>query len=152
MVIYTCTCQYWKRINCEILDEESDRTSPTPPSRLTPPSEQVASPSSGNETQTEHESDNEYVKKCCLDFFCCMDWLFRSSEVDEFNSEQIPIATESNNTQILEQQPCDTTNNDQQTTSDDRDNQSLRIIIKFLNDTRKEISASPNDTISKVKE
>ena len=43
-----------------ILDDESDRASATPPSRLTPPSEQIpASPSSGNETQTEHESENE---------------------------------------------------------------------------------------------
>ncbi len=79
-------------------------------------------------------------------------YLFRSSEVDEFNSEQIPTTAESNTAEILEQPPCDITNNDQQTTSNDQDNQSLRIIIKFLNDTRKEISANPNDTISKVKE
>jgi len=36
-------------------EEELERTSPTPPSRLTPPNEQVVSPLSGNETQTEHE-------------------------------------------------------------------------------------------------
>lgn len=47
-------------INDRIVDEESDRASATPPSRLTPPSEQIpASPSSSNETQTEHESENE---------------------------------------------------------------------------------------------
>jgi hypothetical protein len=43
-----------------ILEDESERASSTPPSRLTPPpNEQAISPSSGNETQTEHESDNE---------------------------------------------------------------------------------------------
>ncbi|CAF0771851.1 unnamed protein product [Adineta steineri] len=114
-------------------EEESERTSPTPPSsRLTPAHEQSVSLSSGNETQTEHESDNE------------------SSEIDEFNSDQIPIVPElkqqSSNTNPIE------TNNHQQTTSDERENQSLKIIIKFLNDTRKEISANPNDTISTIKQ
>lgn len=44
------------------------------------------------------------------------------------------------------------TNNDQPITSDEQENQSIRITIKFLNDTRKEISANLNDTILKVKE
>jgi len=44
------------------------------------------------------------------------------------------------------------TNNYQQTTSDEIENQSLRITIKFLNETQKEILANPNDTISKVKQ
>lgn len=83
--------------------------------------------------------------------------LFRSSDVDEFNSEQIPIITESNTSQIQEPLQCNNinsieTNNYQQTTSDEIENQSLRIIIKFLNETQKEILANPNDTISKVKQ
>jgi hypothetical protein len=84
--------------------------------------------------------------------------LFRSSEIDEFNSEQIPITTESNISQIQEQlqrnnniNPIEI-NNYQQATSDESDNQSLKITIKFLNDTQKEISANLNDTISKVKQ
>jgi len=32
------------------------------------------------------------------------------------------------------------------------ENQSLKIIIKFLNETQKEVLANPNDTISKVKQ
>jgi hypothetical protein len=72
--------------------------------------------------------------------------LFRSSEVDEFNSEQIP--TESNPSPIQEQPQ----NNYQQTTSDERENQSLRITIKFLDETQKEILANPNDTIFNVKQ
>jgi hypothetical protein len=85
-----------------------------------------------------------------------LSWLFRSSETDEFNSEQIPIPAESNNTQVPEYQESNTnpieTNNHQQTTSDEGENQSFKIVIKFLNDTRKEISANPNDTISKIKQ
>lgn len=45
--------------SCFLLEEESDQTSSTPPSRVTPPNEQTVSPPSGNETQTEHETDNE---------------------------------------------------------------------------------------------
>lgn len=48
------------RCSSDILEEEeSERASSTPPSRSTPPGEQAPLPSSGNDTQTEHESDNE---------------------------------------------------------------------------------------------
>ena len=39
------------------IEEESERLSSTPPSRLTPPNEQSTLPDG---TQIEHESDNEY--------------------------------------------------------------------------------------------
>ncbi|UJR31589.1 hypothetical protein I4U23_019075 [Adineta vaga] len=119
-------------------NEESERASSTSPSRLTPPNDQTISPSSGNDTQTEHESDNE------------------SSETEEFICEQRSTENQSINPTISEQS-CSNTNsieesNHQQTTSDEQENQSLKIIIKFLNETRKEISANPNDTISKIKQ
>ncbi|CAF3026343.1 unnamed protein product [Rotaria sp. Silwood2] len=119
-------------------EDESERTSSVSPSRLTPSNEQSTFPSSENEIQTEHESDNE------------------SSDVDEFNSEQIPLVTESNITQIQQSECRHTnsvdTNNQQQTTSNEEESESLKIIIKFLNDTKKEILANSNDTISKIKQ
>lgn len=133
----------------KFLEEESERTSPTPPSRLTPPNEQPIPTLSGNETQTEHESDNEYDQSI-YHIYLFISLLFRSSENEEFNSEQIPLATELNNIQISEQHQCSNIN--QQTTSDEGENPLLRITIKFLNDTRKEISANSNDTISKIKQ
>jgi len=59
-----------------------------------------------------------------------------SSEVEEFLPEQIPVSSESIQ---------------QSHESIEEENQSLRIIIKFLNETQKIILANPNDTISKVK-
>ncbi|CAF0863277.1 unnamed protein product [Rotaria sordida] len=119
-------------------EEESERASSISPSRLTPSNEQSTFPSSGNEIQTEHDSDNE------------------SSDIDEFNSEQIPLVTESNTTEIQQSQCSHTNsieiNHQQQTTSNEQETQSLRITIKFLNDTKKEIIANPNDTISKIKQ
>ncbi|CAF0774741.1 unnamed protein product [Adineta ricciae] len=115
-------------------EEESERTSPTPPSRLTPLSDQTVSPSSGNDTQTEHESDNE------------------SSEVDEFICEQTPVANRTSEQQTNDSNLVQVDTNQQTTSSNEQENQSLNIVIKFLDDTRKEITANPNDTISKIKQ
>lgn len=134
------------------LDEESDRASATPPSRLTPPSEQSPpSPSSGNETQTEHESENEYDVRFSFQTSSTYR-LFSSSEIDEFNGESTNLNTESETSPRLAATESIPVINDPPTTSDEREDQSIQIIIKFLNDTRKEISANLNDTILKVKE
>ena len=77
---------------------------------------------------------------------------FSSSEIDEFNSESTPIINETRDPPILEPTECIPTNNDQPITSDEQENQPISIVIKFLNDTRKEISVNLNDTILKVKE
>ena len=52
----------------------------------------------------------------------------------------------------LEPTECISPDDEQPTTSDERENQSIQIIIKFLNDTRKEVSVNLNDTILKVKQ
>ncbi|CAF3247457.1 unnamed protein product [Rotaria socialis] len=119
-------------------EDESERTSSVSPSRLTPPTEQFPIPSSENETQAEHDSDNE------------------SSENDEFNAEQIPLVPESTSIQT-EQSQCIQPDSvetiiDESTAVEENESPSLRIIIKFLNDTKKEILANPNDTISKLKQ
>jgi len=98
-------------------NEEIDQTSSTPSNE-----QQTVSSPSGNETQTEHETDNEL------------------SEPEEFHCEQPTV------TPIQEQIPCE------HLSSDDKDSESIQITIKFLNETRKDIVANPNDTISKVKQ
>ncbi|CAF1127897.1 unnamed protein product [Adineta steineri] len=102
-------------------EEGSERASPAPSPSINSQNEQLTSPSSANETLTEHESDIE------------------SSEVDEFLSEQTPISTQSNPINLNE------------STSIEGEDQSLRITIKFLNETQKSIIANSNDTIYKVK-
>jgi hypothetical protein len=69
-------------------------------------------------------------------------------------SEQTPISTESNVSPIQESQSNNNINLNEsiaQSPSIDGEDQSLRITIKFLNETQKSIVANPNDTISKLK-
>jgi len=69
-------------------------------------------------------------------------------------SEQIPISTESNVSPIQESQSNNHINLNEsisQSPSIEGEDQSLRITIKFLNETQKSIVANPNDTISKLK-
>lgn len=116
-------------------NEESTRAGSVSPPRSSPVSDQTVNPSSGNETQTEHDSDND------------------SSENDEFVAEQVSSTVEPTNTQSQCRQTNPTNIDDhQQSTSNENDDQTLRVIIKFLNETRKEILANPNDTISKLKQ
>ncbi|CAF1028994.1 unnamed protein product [Rotaria sordida] len=99
----------------------------------------ISSSSSVNETLIEHESDIE------------------SNENDELMNEQISISTESNTNQIQQYQSNNIINSNEiisQITTieeEEEEDQSLRITIKFLNDTQKSIIANPNDTISKIK-
>lgn len=76
--------------------------------------------------------------------------LFRSSETDEFIGERFTptsaTAPEQPQPSAVETPPTE------QPTADHEENSSMTVIIKFLNDTRKEILAHPNDTISKIKQ
>lgn len=72
--------------------------------------------------------------------FCNLIHFFRSSEIDDFRSEQTPITPESNINPIQQSHQ-----------SIEGEDQSLSLTIKFLNETQKIISANPNDTISKIK-
>lgn len=58
-----------------------------------------------------------------------------SSEIEETNPEQTTAPTSTNETAtVVDEEP------------------SLQIVIKFLNETQRSISAHPNDTISKIKQ
>jgi hypothetical protein len=69
-------------------------------------------------------------------------------------SEQTPISTESNVSPIQESPSNNNINLNESISSSpsiEGEDQSLRITIKFLNETQKSIVANPNDTISKLK-
>ncbi|CAF2040968.1 unnamed protein product [Rotaria magnacalcarata] len=113
-------------------NEQAERESSSPSRDLNSPNEQTPLLSSTNETSTEHESDND------------------SSENDEYMYEQTPTSVESNTSQTQES-PLDPNESEFQIATDEQEDQSLRITIKFLNETQKSILANANDTIFKVK-
>ncbi|CAF4252848.1 unnamed protein product, partial [Rotaria magnacalcarata] len=73
-----------------------------------------------------------------------------SSENDEYMYEPTPTSVESNTSQTQES-PLDPNESEFQIATDEQEDQSLRITIKFLNETQKSILANANDTIFKVK-
>ncbi|CAF3959384.1 unnamed protein product, partial [Rotaria magnacalcarata] len=113
-------------------NEQAERESSSPSRDLNSPNEQTPLLSSTNETSTEHESDND------------------SSENDEYMYEPTPTSVESNTSQTQES-PLDPNESEFQIATDEQEDQSLRITIKFLNETQKSILANANDTIFKVK-
>lgn len=76
---------------------------------------------------------------------------FRLSEVDDTSVEQRTVPVDEDHTQrSAAKESCPSPS--QPAGTDSIDDPSLRIVIKFLNDTQRIISAHSNDTISKIKQ